>query len=575
MSAPSESKQAAVIQAKAEAAGPLSKTLLPFLSPEVCADASARVLYPNANARAACPVYQKGIIETSTVDIGNHQNRAVLLVPHMACPIMFSHSALSAVALGLFQASTTQSGRLRDPCPGRYGGSEDQPLYSAHEIPQHVDFTVPGASIALPIHGGFYTANTQDSTSSQRNPAAIMFRDWTTVMDATGVPSSVRAIPGLSGDSVRITLVARASAAWVAGDLTLDVVTTNVGGTSLTTTSAALTPTSATSPAVLAGSVTLPVGAVGIVSVILRATVIKSVDFSSVCVIHSCNSSTAPAGVQLGTFVGSPISGFASLKPVASAARVTSLSLKVTNTSSALNANGFIIGFATQGVYPGNTGCFGENTISGLVSAKSFKFIDGSYMALAPALDLQFSNVDTLPDYGTGIGMYLITGQDNTAITMKCEYHAVVEIVSQDPLFAPMPAGYHPEFLTAVKSAQESGGYLVLSENPFHWGVIGSLLGKAKKALTSPFAKQMVSAADKLGIPFAHQAQMAEDFLSSSRPRARNAPSQKKKKPASKPKHNNPAHSSARRPTQTKPGQRAGRPSPGKIKQIERMLENL
>lgn len=565
---PTESKQAAAVQAKAEAAGPLSKTLLPFLSPEVCADASTRVLYPNANARAACPVYQKGIIETSTVDVGNHQNRGILVVPHMACPIMLSHSALSGVALALFHASTTEAGRLKDPCPGRYGGSQLQPLYSAHEIPQHCDFAA-GSSIAIPIHGGFYTDNALSSSSAQRNASSTMYRDWTTVLNG-GVPTAVRAIPASTGDSVRLTSVVRSGTVWASADLQLDVVTTDTAGV-LTTTSASLVATAVTTLVVVGAAITLP-ACVGICSVSIRCVNARSVDFQTLDVIHSPAGATVPTGTELGTYVGSPISGFASLKPIATSARVTALSLKVSNTSSALNANGYIVGFATQAAFPGNAGCFGESSISGLVSAKSFKFVDGSYMAMAPALDLQFSNVDTLPSYGTGIGMYVVTGQDATPITMKCEYHAVVEIVSQDPLFAPMPAGYHPEFLTAVKSAQESGGYLVLSENPFHWGVIGSLLGKAKKALTSPFAKQMVSAADKLGIPFAHQAQMAEDFLSPSRPKAKakSKPS-KKKRPTIMPV----ARASARRPAQKKPGRSGQHPSQGKIRQIERMLESL
>lgn len=229
----------------------------------------------------------------------------------------------------------------------------------------------------------------------------------------------------------------------------------------------------------------LPAGAVGIVGAHISTANAGVFTFDHIALVHRTLNSNVSLGLGLGSFVGGPVSGLVSLLPTCQAARVTALSLKISNTSSALNANGYITGIATQDCMPDCVGIMGETSIKAFTSARTFKFTDGSYMALAPPVNLKYAPLDSGPPTDCPFGVFIISSQDATAITMKLEWHMLFEVVSQDPLFAPSHQEFNPAQVAAIQHCQEAGGYLVLSENPFHWGSIGSALSKAVKGVSS------------------------------------------------------------------------------------------
>jgi hypothetical protein len=484
----SENSQAKIVQAKAAAAGGMAPRVLPFLSPEVAAEATSRVLFNNSRVRAADPIYQRGIVETSTVDVGDHQNRAVLVVPHQACPVLVSHTAQAGV--GTLFHGKPRAGRLVDVTKGIYAGTDAvAPPFRAFEVPADWAGTT-GTRFPIPIHGAWYTAAA--AGSGLVSTSSTQFRDFTDQL-VGGVSNAKRAIPVQSGDFVSIKVEFQIAPIITVTDLVLEIVTIDATGARTATTANAavnnLLPTSG-----MSAIATVPVGAVGLAaaSLLSAATVIRR--FSSIVVQHSTSSGVVDLSMALGSYTGVPISGLASLAPVCTAGRVTALSAKVTNTASALNANGFIIANATQDATPAAIGCFGESSIASLASSKSFKFTDGSYMALAPSIDLEYMPLDSAPSENMTMGIFVVQTQDNTPITFKVEYHMMFEVVSQDPLFAPHKPLHDAAQIAALAQAQEAGGYLVLSENPFHWGSIATALSKVGKGVGG-FAKSAGSAA--------------------------------------------------------------------------------
>lgn len=497
-----ESKQELAIKEKMAKVGTLEAAVLPFLSPEVCQDASKRVLFPNAMVKPACPTYQKGIIESNTLDIGDHQVRNILLLPHVSAPVLLSHQSLAAQAGVLFQATGVRGGRLCSETTGTYGGNQSpMPWFRSHEVASLWNLAT-GASVALPIHGCAYTAYDSNGASALKTASQLMIRDWTEVLNG-GVGTGVRAIPCMAGDIIAAHGELRATTAWVAGDLYLDVVTCDALG-ALTTTSAQIGFTVGVQYSAWASlNVTIPALAVGIVSVSIRNAnaATRTYDLCTIKVSHravAVQDAATVAATGAGSYVGSALSGLQSMLPTCSAGRVTALSVKVTNTASELNANGYIVAVATADSLPGNVGCFGENTIAGLTTSKSYKFRDGSYMAIAPSLSLDYAALDALPGPKMNYGLFVIQSQDNTPITFKVEYHAVVEVISQDPLFAPITAYMDAAVLQALQKCQESAGYLILSENPFHWGAIGKAIGGAARFVNKT---GLLKKAAGLGIP--------------------------------------------------------------------------
>jgi hypothetical protein len=502
---------------------------LMYLAPEIAADPNYRDLYQNFKVKAACPVFQRGILETTTVDVGDHQVRGVLLVPHAACPVMLSHSSVTAMGGCLFDAKLGRNGRLVEECRGYYGGNQRMPYFRAFEAPALWDLAI-GGSVAFPIHGSYYSPTTITGTSALAASTSVMLRDFTEVLN-NGVGTNVRAIPAAANDTVSIVAELRKSVAWVDNDLNFRVGTTNSAGTITYTATPMSGPAAAST--VIGKTITLPAGAVGITSceMVDNKGVAQVFDFASIRITHQVNSAVIDNSTGLGSYVGSPVSGLASLAPVCQSARVTAISGLVTNTASALNANGFIITTATQNALPGNAGIYGENAIASLTSSRSSTVVNGAYLALAPAIDLDYGPLDCLPDLNLGVGIFVIQSQDATAITLKVEYNLVVEVISQDPLFPAMHQHVDMGLITTIQQMQEVGGYLINCENPLHWSTIGSTLSRflkpAARAVVKgfktalPIARKVNSVAAFAGIPGATQLDKALSVYDASRAAAK------------------------------------------------------
>lgn len=469
------------IQSKATAAGTLISRVLPFLSPEVCATESNRVLYNNGCVRAADPIYQRGVIEASTANLASSEGRAILLTPHQACPVSVSHSGLTGVGI-LFKSEGIRNGRLYDLTRGIHAGNDSPaPPYRSYELPAYWSAAV-ASTLAIPLHGGFYNPVVGGASGLQQQ-TATNFRDFTELADAAGALTGRRVIPVVAGDSIRSVLSSARGGVFVAGDITLSIVTYNNAAVRTVTTSNFAPTIVGSLGNVLVGAVAIPAGAIGLAAVYLTAAVATPLFLSDVMVVHEAATAAVDAGVGYGSFVGTPISGLASLTPVCSAGRVTALSLKITNTSSALSTNGFILATATQDATPASTGIVSDATIAAFAATKSFKFADGAYMALAPSIDSAYMPLDSSPQSHCPMGIFYLQGQDATPLTFKLEYNMMFEVVSQDPLFAPHKPLHDPEQLRALAQAQEAGGYLILSENPFHWGAITGALKKGVSGL--------------------------------------------------------------------------------------------
>lgn len=486
-----------------------------FLAPEICTVHNNRVLFQNNNVKAACPVYQRGILESGTIDIGDHQVRTVLMVPHVACPILISHNTLTGVATCLADLLVKNGARLLDTWRGLYGGNSVLPYYRSHEMPASMDLAA-AASIGIPIHGGFYSNTTVSGTTAATPQQQVMFRDFTELTNATGGATGLRVLPVIAGDGITAFIEARRSTgAFTLGDLVIRIRTCAIDGT-VTSATFTLNAVSYTSGTICAGgSHTIAANQVGLLSLELLSGAAGTVsyDLARIRVMHQVNSVNMSLGSFSGSYVGVPISGINSLLPVCQSARVTALSLKITNTTAVLDANGFIVAVATQNTAPGSCGIYGEGSIASATTAKSYPFVDGCYMALAPAVDLDYSTLDSLPGESVPFGMFIIQTQDNKTITMKLEYHALVEVVSQDPLFAPSMQATDPLQIAALQTAQSGAGYLVLSENPLHWKEIQGVMERANKAVRQKVLP-VLNVARNLGVPGSAQTYAATNAVS-------------------------------------------------------------
>lgn len=483
-----------------------------FLAPELANDAKFRVALNNPHSAPSCQVYQRGVIEGTTIDVGDHCERMLLMVPHASCPVLLSHASLLNTACCISNLVQVLGTRLVDPYPGLYGGSPPVvPPFRSHEFPGAVDLAA-GASIGIPIHGGFYGPTSYIQSAALVNSTQLMYRQWTEAFVA-GVAGGINVLPSLSTDTVSLVVLGRGVSTYVNGDLNLRVRTMNNAGI-ITTATVALGNGATGATLLLTAVYTIPVGAIGIVSCELSsaAAASRSYDFTIVKITHQVNTSNVDPSSFGGSFVGTPTSGFSSLLPICQSARVTALSVKVTNTSSALNANGYIVGTATVDTPPAATGIYGATSIATKTTSKSFPLVDGCYMALAPSTKLRFSPLDAAPPDDISFGVMAFTTQDATAITFKIEYHAVIEVISQDPLFAP---GLHrrAKSQSAMLSAvQSSAGYLVLSENPLHWNDVQGALTQAAKFYdnkVSPVVKKI-----EQFVPAVRQARQIADLTS-------------------------------------------------------------
>jgi hypothetical protein len=530
------SKMESAIQSKLLDAGIHASSVLPFLSPEVCADPKYRVLYQNTKTKAACPVFQRGIIESSTTDVGDHQSRSIMLVPHAACPVMVSHSVLSNQGVCLFDAKLKTGSRLRDTYRGVYGGNNVLPHYRSFEIPAAIDLAA-GATMGLPIHGGFYGATTITGSTAYTPQQQVMYRDFTEVYNG-GVATGVRAIPVAATDTVSIVFAGRSTVVYTNAEMKFRIRHTNSTGV-ITSTEATMNTVSGSGTAntFYAGTVlTVPALAVGLVSaeIVSAAAGSRQFDLVEVRVVHQVNTANSDVSSNGGSFVGVPISGINSLLPVCQSGRVTAISLKLTNTSSTLNTNGFIVAMATQNCTPSSAGVFGENSIASVTTARSFPVADGAYMALAPAIDLDYSSLDSLPGEECPIGLFIVQSQDNTPVTLKLEYNALIEVVSQDPLFAAHAQSYDPEQIRAIQHAQIGSGYLILSENPNHWSEIKATMERVGK-FGRKYIVPTVKLASALGVPGAGVVNMGIGGIQSIRRLAKSTQT----KPVQRPKLKN------------------------------------
>lgn len=453
-----------------------------FLDPQTAQNPSQRFLYPNARARPACPVYQKAIFETSTVDIGDHQVRGVMLQPSPTCPVMLSHSYLVNHNFTLF-AGRLVGQRVVDTVEGEYGGNQLLPPFRSHQLPSTVTL-LGGTPMPIPIHGSF--GNTAFySGAVNTGLASVSFRDFTEVLNA-GISTGVNVLPAFQGEFMTVSLrVGFGTLPLDNSRLLLDVSWANNVGTLATNTSAFIFPTTpqiAEAPGVCSAQFSMPTGSVGIASISLRSP--STATYNLYDVLVQISSQTAvPAGALLnatglGVYAGQPVSGIASIGSAAHALRMSAGSLLLTNTSSSLNTNGFIVGTGFAGL-PSTVGINGENTIGSQVSSRSFALVDGSYASLAPKLDLPFESVYAQPDMNSNRVLWILKTQDNTPISLRLRFDAVIEIVSQDPLFPPLPGYCEPIRMAALNACQESEGYLILTENPFHLSGVAKFIGNA------------------------------------------------------------------------------------------------
>jgi hypothetical protein len=328
---------------------------------------------------------------------------------------------------------------------------------------------------AIPIHGAFGTPT--NLASGVTAPASACFEDFTEVLNA-GTGTGVHAIPCEEGDHVYMTMIGAVISG--SGTQEFHVLTSSSSG--------AITVTSATygsfgAPGSFNGYavVTIPSGAVGIVGCYLRSSVGGTLGLYQLSVQHFSASSSANVSTGLGVFAGDPVSGMASLRELTVEARVTALSCLLTNTASALNANGFFCGVGVSQSLPAEAGILGESSAFALSSARTFPFVDGAYTAIRPADDLEFTPLDSLPMEKQNRVMFFVRGQDNTPVVFKVEYHGIIEVVSSDPLFPPSPVFTDCDATGALEKLAESSAYLILSENKFHLGSVMKKIGSVAK----------------------------------------------------------------------------------------------
>jgi hypothetical protein len=479
-----------------------------FLDPSTAQD-SDRFCWPNAHCKPACPVYQRGVVDVATLDVGDHQARAVIVQPHAAAPIMISHGRLASRQFVLFDGTSIVGGRLIDSSNPGFAASTaaDQPPFITFEIPAAQSFSI-GTVLALPLHGSFGTP--YNALGNVRmSVAQACFEDYTAVLNA-GTDTGVRAIPCEAGDVVKVDISGTCgSAAYANGDLVLDVVTSSATGVLTTTSANIVVPVALAVPNFFGayGQISTPAGAVGIVSAMIRGVVARFITFQRCSILHESSSGGANISTGLGVFTGASISGMNSLRAVAQEARLNSLSCLLTNTASSLNANGFITGCGIPGATPASVGIVGEDSVASAVSSRTFKFLDGSYTSLRPAQDLCFSPLDSLPPNRANRVIYFIRGQDATPVTFKIEYQAVLEVISADPLFPPERVVFDEKAMTAVERLAEGPAYLILCENALHMGKILKKVGKVAKfaapvlgMMGAPHLASLAEAAGQAGI---------------------------------------------------------------------------
>jgi hypothetical protein len=119
-------------------------------------------------------------------------------------------------------------------------------------------------------------------------------------------------------------------------------------------------------------------------------------------------------------------------------------------------------------------------------------------------------------------------------VTLKLEYNALIEVVSQDPLFAAHAQSYDPEQIRAIQHAQIGSGYLILSENPNHWSEIKATMERVGK-FGRKYIVPSVKLASALGVPGAGAVNMGIGGIQSIRRLAKSTQT----KPVQRPKLKN------------------------------------
>lgn len=455
--------------------------LTSFLNPATGSQPQGRFLYPNSRVRPSCPVFQRNVIESQTVDVGQHQVRHVLLQPHVSAPIMVSHQTLPFVNGVLFNGVASEGGLCDMEAGGFYSGNQRMPWFRSFRMPAFFSSLGNGAGVGVPIHGAFYSPSTvaANTPSSAVAPGNILLRDFTEVNNATGDFTGVHGLPlGPDGNDVIVVHMGFASPGTSLVDnvdLSIRLGLCDAGGTVTYQTTVMNITRSLAANGVASCSISPTAGTIALTSLELvntRGTGF-TLDIGYFKVVHALLSGvTVNNGVGSGSFVGAPVRGLASVTASCQAARVTSASLLLTNTTSSLNANGFITACGVQAALPSNTGLLGIQSIGALATARSFPFVDGCYSAIAPNINLDYESLDSSPSLALNRVVMTVKGQDNTPVIFKLEYNVIVEVISQDPLFPAQMAVIDQRRVQALQMLQESGAYLILSENKLHWNSI-------------------------------------------------------------------------------------------------------
>ncbi len=440
-----------------------------FMDPETAMSMPHRPHWPNAQVQPSLPVYQRSTVETTTVDVGDHQVRAILAQPHQSAPFLISHSGIAGQWYTLFSSSKSADGRLIDSEPGFFNGYQNGGTvvvpYRSFEFPQRID-VLSGGVLYFPLHGSFGHAPVAGT---------ISFLDWTESLIG-GVGSGIPAIPVQGANSlVLVRLAATVTNVPAAGDLQVVYGVIDAAGvvTFISTSFAGY----ANGPFLGSLALTMPATAVGLVGVGLRGVNPIFLNLASVDVSLNTTTATVNLSTGLGSFTGKQISGFASLTSAVQAARVTAASVLLTNTASSLNANGYILATGISGCLPSSAALLGESSVATKAQTRTFPFVDGAYAAIRPSSDLPYSSMDSLPAKTLNRVLFVVRGQDATPVSMKIEAHEVIEVISPDPLFAPRKARPSAPYCAYLDDVAEDPSCLILCENKNHLKEIGRTIG--------------------------------------------------------------------------------------------------
>lgn len=465
-----------------------------FLDPASAPD-TTRVRLRDTFSKDSCPVYQRVSRTATTIDVGSNQQIAVMLNPSTLCPLLISTPTVPTnTRFELFNGSEVRNGRLIDPVGGIHvctGSNVPVPDFKTMEIPSSNAFSV-GEKFWYPLHDSFGTST--DSTTTTATATSLI---CPTAVLSNGTPTGSIGIPVNPGMGVSQcgTLLSE-TGNLLRGNFLMTYGYVDASGTYFEI-SAAMDP--------LVDNVTrldffdqtpVPANAVALVAVGIQSLVAATVVLRDIGVtLNTFAQTSIPLGVSLGHFSGSPISGFNSLKPLVTDARVIAASLLISNTASSLNANGTIYSSAVNG-FPSNYGIVSAESIAEKTSTTTLPFVDGTYCALNMG-SRAYSSFDTTPDPRAPRCISFIGGQDSTPVSFKAEVHLVVECVSEDPLF---PAESEPFVdYKVIQSAFGSEPALLLCENKFHLRKVLEKLMKAAGVLSKPLMEAPHPIAQGLG----------------------------------------------------------------------------